>query len=139
VSFRVIPDVEIWIRAFSRRHPEPRIVHRLGQLITRRSVLMPGQIRQGVLARARDARHFTRLQEVLGAFPDVGASEADHVEAGRLMQRLLSVRVPITAAQAALWTVAARHGARVWTTDREFTALSAHGAPVELSAGDERR
>ena len=47
----VIPDCDVWVRAFGRLDPDPRTVHAFRELVRARRVLTLGWIRQDLLAR----------------------------------------------------------------------------------------
>ncbi|HYE06542.1 MAG TPA: PIN domain-containing protein [Planctomycetota bacterium] len=122
----VIADADVWIKGFNRSHPDPLAVHRLGALVRERRLLVPGLIRQGVLARTRDARQFARVAELLAAFPEVPPRMADDLEAARLRQRVRG----LDPARALLWAQAITCGARLWSDDPSWTEFAAHGCPL---------
>jgi hypothetical protein len=126
----ILPDSDIWIRAFSRTDPDPGVVHAIGQLLPRRRLLLAGPVCQEVLARTRNDRQMARLAWILAAFPTLGIAADDYLAAADL-----AVRLPQRPShqQALLWTVAQRHGVGIWSLDPAWQPLAAHGCPVRRS------
>lgn len=129
----ILPDQDVWIRAFGRLDPDPRVVHAFREFVRVRRVLTVGWIRQGLLARLDDERQATRLGWILSGYPEVVLCPDDHLHAAELMRRLRRVAVTLTGPAALLWTVAERTGARIWSLDRRWQTLTRHGAPVEAA------
>ncbi len=84
----ILPDLDIWMKAFSRHHPDPLVVHAFAGHLTDRRIHLLGWIRQGLLARVADERQSLRLSAALTAFPDLRVLIADHVGAAQLARRL---------------------------------------------------
>ncbi len=122
----VIADADVWIKGFNRSHPDPLAVHRLGALVRERRLLVPGLIRQGVLARTRDPRQFARVAELLAGFPEVPPCMVDDIEAARLRQRVRG----LDPARALLWAQAITCGAKLWSDDPSWRDLAAQGCPL---------
>ena len=57
----LLPDVDIWLRAYSRQDPDPLVVHAFSRHVLARGVILVGLVRQALLARTRDSRQFARL------------------------------------------------------------------------------
>ncbi|MEK7413546.1 MAG: hypothetical protein AAB263_09570 [Planctomycetota bacterium] len=128
---QILPDLDIWIRAFGRLDPDPRVVHAFREAVRARQVLSVGWIRQGLLARLDDERQATRLEWILSGYPEVILSPDDPVHAANLMRRLRGTGVTLAGPAALLWTIAERIGARIWSLDRRWQAMERHGAPIE--------
>jgi hypothetical protein len=122
----VIAEADVWLKGFNRSHPDPLVVHRLGALVRERRLLLPGLVRQGVLARTRDARQFARVAELLAGFPVVLPRIADDLEAARLRQRVRA----LDPARALLWAQALATRAKIWSDDPAWRALAAQGCPL---------
>jgi len=126
----ILPELDIWLKAFSRRTPDPRIVHAFTRHVTDRRILTLGWIRQGLLARAADERQFERLEWLMSAYPEVQVLTADHVRAARQTRLLRESAVALTPWQALLWAVAERVGGAIWCEDRRWQVLQRHGCPL---------
>ena len=126
----VIPDVDIWHRAYSRLEPDPQVVHEFAQLARDRRILLLGWVRQTLLSRVRDERQYTRLVWVLGGWPDLPLRSRDHEQAADLGRRMRSMQTTIPPWNALVWVVAERVGAQVWSSDRSWQGLGRHGCPL---------
>ena len=126
----VIPDLDIWLRVFDRARPDAHCVHALTQCIAQRQILLLGWLRQGLLARAGDERHAARLRHALRGFPNLPSTEADQVDAAERIRRMRHVGLGCSAWQARVWVLAERAQAVIWSQDRLWQPLVAHGCPV---------
>ncbi len=126
----LLPDVDIWLRAYSRQDPDPLVVHAFSRHVVARSVLLVGLMRQALLARTRDSRQFARLEDALAGFPDLPVQPRDHRRAALLIQRLRAAQLALSPWQALLWAIAERSGASIWSQERHWQALRAHGCPL---------
>lgn len=126
----LLPDVDIWLKAFSRQGPDPLVVHAFRRHVQERSILLVGLVRQALLARSRDARQLARLDEVLSGFPDLPVQARDHRRAAVLIQRLRAQQVALSPWQALLWAVAERLPARIWSQERHWQILAERGCPL---------
>jgi hypothetical protein len=129
----VLPDVDIWIKAFSRQVPDPLVVHAFKRAVERRQIFMVGLVRQALLARTTNDRQLLRLSQVLGGFPDLPISSVDHVEAARRIQGQRSQRLVLSPWQAVLWSLAERTGALIWSQAQHWSPLIANGCPASAS------
>jgi len=128
MSAWIIAEADIWVRALSRLQPDPGIVHRLGEAIRARRLLVPGMVRLVVLSLTRDQRQFARLGGIFAGFPELPVLERDYDEAARLMQR--HRREGLGERPALLWAIATRCHASLWTDDRVTVSLSRIGLPL---------
>ncbi len=126
----VIPDLDVWVRAFGRLDPDPGAVHAFRELVRARRVLTLGWIRQDLLARLDDERQATRLAWILSGYPEVVLRPDDHLVAAELVRRLRRSGLRLPGRAALLWAVAGRIGAAVWSLDRRWQALARRGAPL---------
>lgn len=126
----VLPDLDVWVRAFGRLDPDPRAVHAFRELVRARRILVLGSVRQALLARLDDERQAARLAWILSGFPEVVLRPDDHLGAAALTRALRRAGVVLPGPAALLWTVAGRIGARVFSLDRRWRALAGRGAPV---------
>ncbi len=126
----VIPDLDVWVRAFGRLDPDPRTVHAFRELVRTRRVLTLGWIRQDLLARLDDERQATRLGWILSGYPEVLLRPEDHGGAAELSRRMRRSGLVLSGRAALLWAVAGRIGARLWSLDQRWEAFARRGAPV---------
>jgi hypothetical protein len=126
----LLPDVDVWLRAFSRQDPDPLVVHDFSRFVTQRRIVLVGLVRQALLARTRNARQFSRVQEALAGFPDLPLQPRDHVRAATLIQNLRTATQTLSPWQALLWSVAERIQGTVWSNERLWQNLRERGCPV---------
>ncbi len=126
----VIPDLDVWVRAFGRRDPDPRVVHAFRELVRAKRVLTLGWIRQDLLASLDDERQATRLSWVLSGYPEVILRTDDHLAAAGQVRRMRGVGLRLPGRAALLWAVAGRIGASIWSLDRRWEPFVRRGAPV---------
>jgi predicted nucleic acid-binding protein len=126
----LLPDADIWFRAFSRQDPDPMVVHAFGRNVRERRIYLMGWVRQGLLARVRDERQFTRLAWVLSAFPDLPLLPRDHEQAAQITRRMRELQVPTSPWSALVWAVAIRLDGAVWSRERHWQALQSFGCPL---------
>jgi hypothetical protein len=130
----VVPEVDVWLAAFSRQRPDPGVVRRVGQLIEERRVFLSGPIRQALMVQVRSGRDYHRLLTALAPFPDLPTASVDYVTAADLTRKLATMGVLIAPSQALLWVQCERLGVLIWSRDGAWRALQRHGAPL-LPAG----
>ena len=126
----VIPDLDVWVRAFGRLDPDPGAVHAFRELVRARRVLTLGWIRQDLLARLDDERQVTRLAWILSGYPEIVVRTADHLAAAELVRRMRRSGLILPGRAALLWAVALRLGAVLWSLDRRWLPLARRGAPL---------
>lgn len=126
----LIPDIDVLLRAFDRRAPDPLAVNQVADAIEQRRLLLVGWVRQSLIARAVDSLQAERLARALAPFPDLPIHRADHVAAGFLSQRLRRRDHPIQPAQALHWVMADRIQAYIWSQDPRWRPLHALGCPL---------
>lgn len=129
----VLPEVDILLRAFTRRDPDLLLIHHVTRHVRARTLAIGHWTRQALLARTRDGRQFARLAHALAAFPAPRLLPTDHVDAARRMQRLREQGVPVSGRQALAWTVAERLGAQVWSNEKPWHALAGQGCPLHVA------
>jgi predicted nucleic acid-binding protein len=126
----LLPDVDIWQRAFSRQDPDPLIVHQFAQHARQRQVFLVGWVRQALLARVKDQRQFTRLAWVLSSWPDLPIQPHDHERAATLMRDMRDRGTSLAPWPALLWALAERLDGTIWTRSRHWQILAGQGCPV---------
>jgi hypothetical protein len=131
----ILPDLDVWLRAFGRAQAEPQVVHAFGLLVRARRVFCIAPIRQGLLARCRDAAQFARLNSLLDGWGDLRLGGEDHTAAAALMLRQREAGRPLPAWHALLWACADRRGLAIWSGDRRWAAFTAAGCPWVAEPG----
>lgn len=131
----VLPDLDVWLKAFSRQDPDPLIVHGFQAGVERRRIFLLGLVRQSLLARVRDERQFGRLERALASFPDLPVLARDHVRAAALVHHLRGQALAVSPWQALLWAVAERLPATIWSVSRTWQPLASAGCPVAAAVG----
>lgn len=121
----VIPDLDVWLRAFSRQHADRRVAAVFTERVRARELLLMGWVRQGLLTRVRDDQQFRRLAWILSGWPDLQLRPDDH-ERGAQLVRLHAV----DPWRALMWAVSVRLRARIWTTDARWQVAAERGCPV---------
>lgn len=130
----VIPDLDVWVRAFGRLDPDPRVVHAFRELVRSRRILVTSWIRVGLLARIDDERQAMRLAAILAGYPEVAMRGEDHLRAAELVRSLRRRGQALPERAAMLWAAALRAGAGIWSLDRRWLAFARAGAPfAEIS------
>lgn len=126
----LLPDVDVWLGAFSRTRPDPLIVHGFGHLVRQRRIVLVGWVRQTLLASAADERQAGRLGWVLSAWPDLPLLPADHEAAARRLRTQVGHPLRPSPWQALLWALCDRLNACIWSRDRSWSRLREQGCPV---------
>ncbi len=125
----VLPDLDVWLHAFSRHQSDPQVVAGFTALVRQRRICSIAPIRQGLLSRCRDLDQFHRLTRILTAFGDLRLDPADHVHAADLAITQRAQGRSLPAWHALLWAVCLRRKLRVWSRDRRWQALASAGCP----------
>jgi len=126
----ILPDADIWLRAFSRSDPDPLVVHSFARHVRDRRIFLIGWVRQALLARVRDERQFTRLAWVLSAFPDLPLLPQDHERAAQTTRRMREIQVAASPWTALVWAVAERLDGVVWSREPAWQSLAVQGCPL---------
>ena len=127
----VLVDSSIWSIAL-RRNPEVLAPHQITlretflRLIREGQVQIIGPIRQEVLSGIRHESQFQRLQRELRAFDDVELVTEDYEEASRMFNLCQAKGVSGSHIDFLICAVAARRRWSIFTTDRDFRAISTH-------------
>lgn len=125
----VLVDTTVWSLALRRRQRKPSEqtrVDELGELIDELRAVLIGPIRQEVLSGISRAEDFEIVSERLAAFSDLEIETADYVEAARLYNHCRTKGVQGSHTDFLICAVAMRHGAAVFTTDKDFTNYAKH-------------
>ncbi len=125
----VLPDLDIWLYAFSRHQSDPQVVAGFSALVRQRRICSIAPIRQGLLTRCRDLGQHARLNTILTAFGDLRLDPADHVRAAELAVSQREQGISVPAWHALLWSVCARRQLRIWSRDRRWASFTAAGCP----------
>ena len=126
----IIPDLDIWLRVFDRAAPDARCVNAFREKTLSRQLVLLAWLRQGLLARCADDRQAQRLRSALAGFGNLPSTVADQDAAAARVRHLRSQGQGCGAWQARVWALAERTQALIWSQDRLWQPLIAHGCPV---------
>jgi hypothetical protein len=126
----VLVDTSVWSRALRRRKSasplDEEVTAELADLISEGRALLAGPIRQEVLSGLSDPRMFSLLRDRLRAFDDVAIDSADYERAAEFSNTCRRAGIQGSHVDFLICSVAARHGASVFTLDRDFAGYAAH-------------
>ena len=124
----ILVDTSVLSLAFRRRrsasigeHPAARQLRALVE--EDEDVRLPGVVFQEILSGLRSERDFEVLRAAVAGFPLVLADGADHEAAGRLANQCRRAGVAATTVDCLIASQAIRRGARLFTTDADFSAM----------------
>ena len=129
----VLIDTSIWSEAFRRRSVDqesPQVLE-LRELISECNAVMIGAVRQELLSGIADARQFEALRDRLRAFPDVPLHSSDYELAALHFTTCRRHGIQGSNTDFLICAVADRLGLSIFTSDRDFSHLSAH-VPIRL-------
>ena len=138
----IVLDTSVLSRALRRKRRSQQtdpVAEKL-EIVLRENVpvTIPGIVFQEILSGVPTPEQFADLRDKLEAFPLVLASQADHVEAARLVNRCRMSGIAVTAINALIAAITIRIDGGLFTLDRDF-ALIAKSAPLKrLTLQDER-
>ncbi|MCL1466685.1 PIN domain-containing protein [Argonema galeatum] len=130
---KVVVDTSVWSLALRRNAPADAgaIISLLRDLITDGRVILLGAIRQEVLSGIRHAEQFTRLRDLLRAFPDLELTTEDYELAAEFFNTCRTHGIQGSNTDFLLCAAAHRRGYSILTTDKDFESFQVH-IPVVL-------
>lgn len=126
----VIPDLDILLRIFSRRHPDLTLIQNFKTMVRERRVIILGWVKQALYERCQQQSQMHRLASYLRYYPDVSVTDADYE---RLAERRFQLReqgVTASSRQLLLWVIADRVQARIWSLDKHWLSLQGFKCPL---------
>ena len=132
----ILPDLDILLRIFSRRHPDLALIHGFKLMAKERRLVIVGWVKQALYERCQQQGQMHRLAGYLRYFPDLQATDSDYE---RLADRRFQLReqgVTASSRQLFLWVMAERIQAQIWSLDKNWLSLQAFKCPLihEVSA-----
>ena len=126
----VLPDVDVLVRCFTRRHPDLSAIKHFQALVAERRLFLLGWVRQIVLERCVQETQLKRFAQQLAAFPDLHIVRADYEVAAELRLLLRDQQIRASSRQLFLWALAKRLDADIWSYDKSWLALRVAGCPL---------
>lgn len=124
----VLVDTPIWSlvlrRAQRNLSPHEITLRAMTELIREGRVLMIGPIRQELLSGIREAAQFTRVRDVLRAFPDHRLEATDFERAAEMNNLCKKSGIASTPVDMLICAVSQASNAPVFTTDTDFSHYS---------------
>jgi predicted nucleic acid-binding protein len=88
-------------------------------------IALPGIVLQEILSGVREQAQFERLEEALAGFPVILATQNTHIETARIANTCRSKGIAASAVDCLITATAIEHGARLFTSDKDFVFMSA--------------
>ena len=107
------------------------MIGELSELVRELRAVLIGPVRQEVLSGIPDPCAFETVRRRLEAFDDLTIDRGDYEEGARFFNVCRAKGVQGSHVDFLICAVAARHGAAIFTTDRDFSCYADH-LPVRL-------
>jgi predicted nucleic acid-binding protein len=138
----VLVDTSVWSLALRRRPhslnaSEKAVVAELSELIAEGRARIIGLIRQELLSGIRDTAQFTKLREVLRAFPDEPVHTADYEAASEAGNQCRKKSVAVSVSDMLMCAISMSRDWPVYSSDPDF-ARYARILPLRLHAPREQ-
>lgn len=131
---RVLVDTAALSRALRRRASEPDAVAlTLARLIQEPGILIVGPVRQEILSGIREPIRFSRLRDELRTYREMNPVTQDFETAAEMRNTCRAAGVQGSNTDFLICAMAARLGAEIFTTDRDFERYAKH-LPIRLYA-----
>ena len=126
---KVLVDTPIWSLALrrpaSRLSPqEEKLKNLLSEIVSDGQMLIIGPIRQELLSGVREQSQFTRLRDLLRAFPDYALTAQEFERAAEMNNQCASRGVAATPVDMLICAVASATGGLIFSTDQDFRAYA---------------
>ncbi|HVZ71284.1 MAG TPA: PIN domain-containing protein [Polyangia bacterium] len=118
-----VVDTSVWIDFFRGKKP---LAERLVGLLDADEVALPAPVRIEILSGAGRADR-TRLARVLGALPVLGTTDATWARIERWVLAAGAVGHRFGLGDLLVASIAAEHGATIWSLDADFSRLAKLG------------
>lgn len=126
----IVVDTSVWSLALRRTksdHPVPKAARLLRGLIEDgQPVAVPGVVKQELLSGLRNPAQFERLHRVLEPFPVLLATDADHVDAARVVNTCRANGVSAGPIDALVVALTMRVDGLLLSTDADYRHVQAH-------------
>jgi predicted nucleic acid-binding protein len=130
----IVIDTPVWSEIFRRPRPDPDVLAHVMQLSDTASACVLGPIRQEVLSGVKSRSDFVSLRTAMRAIPELPIESSDYDDAAEMYNKCRAGGVQGGHVDLLIIAVAVRHGARIYTFDRDFTAYD-RLIPVPIHAG----
>jgi predicted nucleic acid-binding protein len=122
----VIPDTPIWSLVLRRDKPNREAQNLFARIIDEGRIALPGIIKQEVLSGIRTDSQFDALSDHLKHFPELLATDADHILAASYFNKCQRSGVQGSHIDFLILAIAVNNSASVLTTDRDFQHYRKH-------------
>jgi len=124
----VIVDTSIWSLALRRppdiTNPQVEILRKMIQ--QGENIYLLGIILQEILQGVKRPKDFTRLKELLDAFPMLEITREHHIKAAELTNHLSKKGFQISTIDALIATAAIEYDCYLYTNDKDFHYIAKH-------------
>lgn len=128
---KVIVDTSIWLEALRKKDTSDDIKQKLQQLIHEHRVIVPGPVRQELLAGARDSKQFLELKDRLRFFPDLPIQSDDYELAAEFFAVCRSRGIQGSHIDFLICAVSVHHQCLIYTADQDFYQFAKY-LPIRL-------
>ncbi|HEU4396082.1 MAG TPA: PIN domain-containing protein [Planctomycetota bacterium] len=132
---RVLVDTPIWSLSLRRRRvgapAERALLAEWRRLVTEGKALLPAPVRYEILSGLAHESAFERVRGFLRPMPEIRFETPDFEEAARCRNRCAAAGLAAAPIDMFLCALSLRHGAPIFTTDREFERY-ARVIPIRL-------
>jgi predicted nucleic acid-binding protein len=122
----VIPDTPIWSLVLRRDKPSREAQNLFSRIIDEGRIVLPGIIKQELLSGIRTEAQFDALSDQLKHFPELLATDADHILAAKYFNKCQRSGIQGSHIDFLILAVAVNYSASVLTTDKDFQHYRKH-------------
>jgi len=125
----VLVDTPVWSLAYRRKKrsaDDQAVSDELSRLIREARAGLIGPVRQELLSGIRDENTFETLRSHLQGMDEIPVETIDYEQAARISNTCRKNGIQGSAADFLICAVATRHGAPIYTTDRDFLLYDQH-------------
>lgn len=122
----VIPDTPIWSLVLRREKPNREVQNLFARIIDEGRIVLPGIIKQELLSGIRNDTQFDTLSSQLTHFPELLATDTDHVLAARFFNKCQRSGIQGSHVDFLILAIAVNNSASILTSDKDFQHYRKH-------------
>ncbi|MFO1480071.1 MAG: PIN domain-containing protein [Turneriella sp.] len=122
----VIPDTPIWSLVLRRDKPNVAIQQLFARIIDEGRIVLPGIIKQELLSGIRNDSQFDALSNQLTHFPELLATDTDHLLAARFFNKCQKSGIQGSHVDFLILAIAVNNSASILTSDKDFHHYRKH-------------
>ena len=122
----IIPDTPIWSLVLRREKPNREVQNLFARIIEEGRVVLPGIIKQELLSGIRTQSQFDALEDQLTHFPEILATDADHVLAAKFFNKCQKSGIQGSHIDFLILALAINNSASILTSDKDFHHYQKH-------------